>query len=112
MSTIPYIDPADGKLLDVVSPEKAEHFVAIGIAHPMRTKTGRIRRLYRRTCERAYGSAKDGVWALHAASVTTQRIRGVEGIHIAGPRIREHKQRGKIQDYYQVPGRPEVDHAE
>lgn len=86
MSLIPHYDPADGKLLNLVSDATAQRYVAEGIAHAVRTKNGRIARLYRRVRERAYGTARDGIGALHAAGQTTQRIR-LDG----GALVRKHK---------------------
>ena len=86
MSLIPYYDPADGKLLNSVTYDVAQQYVARGVAHAIRTKNGRIARLYRRVRERVYGTARDGVASLCAASQTMQRVRCESGVL-----LREHR---------------------
>jgi hypothetical protein len=88
MSKIPYYDPADGRLLNFLSEDAAQQYVADGIAHAVCRRNGRIARLYRRVRERVYLSPA----AVHAAaSQTTQRVRDDGGVLIAPPWIRGHR---------------------
>jgi hypothetical protein len=82
VSGIPYFDPTNKELLEVVTLAKAERFLAEGVAVADRTKSGRIRRLWRRrNRERAYGSSADVFRALHgAASITTTRQLNGAGV--------------------------------
>jgi hypothetical protein len=81
LSLIPHYDPADGKLLNLVTEDVAQQYVAGGIAHAVHRKNGRIARLYRRVRERAYGTAQDGIAGLRAASSQTmRRVRFESGL--------------------------------
>jgi hypothetical protein len=89
---VPYYDCADNRLLDMLTSVKAERYLVEGIAHAMRSKKGRLLRLYSVTREHVYGSGAEAVRAMNgAASQTTQRIRNEQGVLIAPPTHREHK---------------------
>lgn len=89
--SIPYYD-SDHKLIDMLSEKKAERYLAAGTAKAIRTKSGRIVRLYRRTSERTYPSEAAAVRAMHAsASQYTTRMRNDWGTIIAPPLHREHR---------------------
>jgi hypothetical protein len=89
---IPYYDSADGRRLDELSDAKAQRYLAEGKAHPIRSKNGRIVRLYSLPRERTPATIAAAVAQLHAgASQTTQRIRNDERVLIAPPNMREHR---------------------
>ena len=77
---IPYFDAADDTLLDRVSKERAERYIATGIAYAQRDTKGRIRRLYRATASRGRVSSSAAAVAVSGA---TQRIRDAGGTLIA-----------------------------
>jgi hypothetical protein len=93
MSQIPYYDSGDGKLLNSVSEATAQQYLADGSACAVRRRNGQIVRLYRCARERVYVRPRDGIGALHAASQTTQRMRGQGDVLIAPgkPGLREHR---------------------
>lgn len=90
---IPYYDAADGRLLNMLSESEAQRYAADGTAHAIRSRAGRIVRLYGITRERVF----DSVAMLHgAASQFTQRVRDEDGVIIAPNPIREHQERAKM----------------
>ena len=92
MSTqVAYYDSGH-RLIAMLSRSKAEQYVARGTATAIRAKDGTIRRLYRRTTERVYGSIDGAVRAMHAGpSQTTRRLRYGDDDYIAPDLIREHR---------------------
>lgn len=87
---VPYYR-ADHALIDFVSEKKAERYVAEGVASAIRSR-GRIVRIYHIARERVYTSLSDLLRAMAGAASTTERLR-VDGTHIAGPHVRQHKTR-------------------
>ena len=88
---VPYYD-ADHTVLAYLSENKAARYEAAGTATAVRTKAGRIVRLYRRTAARTYPSVAAAITAMHAgASQTTTRVRDAAGVQIAPPQHREHR---------------------
>ncbi len=63
-----------------------------GTATAIRAKDGAIRRLYRRSTDRVYGSIGAAVGAMHAGpSQTTRRLHYGDDNYIAPQQIREHR---------------------
>lgn len=92
MSQISYYD-SDQHLLAFLTPAKCEEYLSAGTVRAVRSKNGTIRRLYRLTRERAYGSAGAAITAMHgAASRTTDRLRNDAGSLISPPWIRQHRE--------------------
>jgi hypothetical protein len=83
---VPYYDCADHRLLNVLTDAVAERYLSEGIAHAIRSKKGRIVRLYSIAKQHVHGSVSAAVASLHAASRTTRTIHG------DGVRIREHRE--------------------
>ncbi len=83
---VPYYDCADNRLLDMLSEAKAERYLSEGIAHALRSKKGRIVRLYSIAKERVHGSVGAAVAALHEASRTTQIVSTDTGTRVRGHR--------------------------
>lgn len=92
MSQIPYYDSSDNRLLNMLTEARANQYLAEGRAHAIRSKNGRIVRLYSIARERVHITASSAVIAMRAAaSQTTQRIQGEHRKLIAPPNIREHR---------------------
>jgi hypothetical protein len=88
---IPYYD-SDHRLITMLSQAKAERYFAQGTATAIRANDGAIRRLYRRTTERVFGSISAAVGAMHeAANQTTRRLRYGDEDFVAPHLIREHR---------------------
>lgn len=88
---IPYYDSGH-RLLAMLSEQKAERYVAQGTAFAVRAKGGTIRRLYRRSTDRVYGSIGAAVGAMHAGpSQTTRRLRYGDDALNAPPWVRDHR---------------------
>jgi hypothetical protein len=86
--SIRYYDSADGRLLDAISEQAAENFLARGIARAIRTKNGKIARLYSIPRERSYSTPAAAVAAMHSdANETIDRIRDDNGAKT----YREHR---------------------
>jgi hypothetical protein len=83
---VPYYDCADNRLLDMLTLGRAECYLSKGIAHAIRSKKGRILRLYSLPKERVHGSVGEAVAAIHTGSQTIQVIRNE-----SGTRIREYR---------------------
>ncbi|HWQ52100.1 MAG TPA: hypothetical protein VN442_00345 [Bryobacteraceae bacterium] len=72
---IPYYDPADGRVIDFLDPQKCALLIEAGVAHVIRTKRGEIVRAYRVVRERVFGTAN----GLRDGSRTTRRYRRETG---------------------------------
>ena len=90
LNQIPYYDSGH-RLIAMVSRVTAERYVAQGTATAVRASNGMIRRLYRRSMERVFGSAHDAVACIHGASQTTRRLCYGDDDFKAQPLIREHR---------------------
>jgi hypothetical protein len=91
VSQIPYYD-SDHTLLGYLNEAKCAKYIADGVATAVRSRDGQVRRLYRRTRERVYGTVGAAIAAMHgAASKNTERLRNDGGVLIAPPWIREHR---------------------
>jgi hypothetical protein len=89
--SVPYYDCADGRLLNMLSEDNAERYLSTGAARAIRSKKGRVVRLYSVPTERVPGSISAAISAMHAsASQTTHRMRDKNGVLISAPTAREH----------------------
>lgn len=87
---IPYYDPADGSLIDWLTPEQAADRVGVGVARAIRSK-GEIKRVYRALREKHFPTVRQAISQIHSASNNTTRPRNDAGLLFAPDWVREHK---------------------